>query len=66
MYQVKFRFVRKMYPTPCASAHSFITLLLLYVDKIKLGVSNGLNRHHDHKSKRLKLTFYGDKFCADL
>jgi len=25
-----------------------------------------LNRHHaDHKNKRLKMTFYGDKFCAD-
>jgi len=21
-----------------------------------------LNRHHGHKNKRLKLTFYGDKF----
>jgi len=24
-----------------------------------------LNRHHGRKNKRLKLTFYGYKFCAD-
>jgi len=34
------------------------TLLFQYVDKIKLE-EYGLNRHHDHKNKRLKLTFHG-------
>jgi len=37
MHKDKFRFVRKMYRTPCA-AHSFSILQFQYVDKIKLGV----------------------------
>jgi len=37
MYKDKFRFVRKMYRSPC-EAHSYSNLLFLYVDKIKLGV----------------------------
>jgi len=37
MYKDKFRFVRKMYCTPCA-AHTYNTLLFQYVDEIKLEV----------------------------